>query len=183
MICHVIFPPANFNFSCKKINNNKYCATYQQIFRDDDTIEAPDFSDYEGDYGSSQPDYGLTSNYSTLPSARGEREENHEVQLDLTDTAKKEIKLEEIGQAPRGDDSMVIKTDYGEIKSKYVYLGFGMWENTDPVQPPPPPKKPSPPPPPPKAEPIWYNCSVVVETHATSKELDDLEHGLDGYAR
>ena len=39
----------------------------------------------------------------------------------------------------------------------------------------------SPPPPPPKAEPIWYNCTVVTETHKTSKELDDLVHGLDGY--
>ena len=78
---------------------------------------------------------------------------------------------------------MVIKTDYGELKSKYVYLGFGLWENTDPVKPPPPPKKPSPPPPPPKAEPVWYNCTVQVETHKTSKELDDLVQGLDGYAR
>ncbi len=50
---------------------------------------------------------------------------------------------------------MVIKTDYGQLKSKYRYLGFGMWENTEPPDPKPPPKKPSPPPPPPKAEPIW----------------------------
>merc|ERR1711963_24286 len=66
---------------------------------------------------------------------------------------------------------------------KYVYLGFGLWENTDPAKPPPPPKKPSPPPPPPKAEPVWYNCTVSVESHKTSKELDDLVQGLDGYAR
>ena len=49
-----------------------------------------------------------------------------------------------------------------------------MWQNTNPIERPPPPKKPSPPPPPPKAEPIWYNCTVAVETHKTSKELDDL---------
>ena len=55
-------------------------------------------------------------------------------------------------------------------------------QNTDP-DPPPVFKKPSPPPPPPKAEPIWYNCSVVVESHCSSKELDDLEHGLGGFDR
>ena len=32
------------------------------------------------------------------------------------------------GETPRGDESMVIKTDYGNLKSKYRYLGFGMWE-------------------------------------------------------
>jgi len=145
--------------------------------RDDDPVEVPDFSDYE-DYGSTIPDYGITSNYSTLPSLPKEHEA--EIHLDL-----KDIKVDNVdtGEAPRGDESMVIKTDYGEIKSKYVYLGFGLWENTEPVEPPPPPKKPSPPPPPPKAEPIWYNCTVSVEKHITSKELDDLEHGLDGYAR
>ena len=95
-----------------------------------------------------------------------------DVKIDVADT----------GEAPKGDESMVIKTDYGEIKSKYIYLGFGLWENTDPKAPPPPPKKPSPPPPPPKAEPIWYNCSVSVEVHKTSKELDDLVQN-EGYAR
>ena len=69
---------------------------------------------------------------------------------------------------------MVIKTDYGALSSKYEYMGFGLWKNNDPIQRPPPPRKPSPPPPPPKAEPIWYNCTVAVETHKTSKELDDL---------
>ncbi len=69
---------------------------------------------------------------------------------------------------------MVIKTDYGALASKYEYMGFGLWKNNDPIQRPPPPRKPSPPPPPPKAEPIWYNCTVAVETHKTSKELDDL---------
>ena len=78
------------------------------------------------------------------------------------------------GEAPRGEKSKIIKTEHGELKSKYHYLGFGLWQNTNPIERPPPPKKPSPPPPPPKAEPIWYNCSVVVETHKTSKELDDL---------
>ena len=33
--------------------------------------------------------------------------------------------------------------------SKYRYMGFGLWENTDPTAPKPI-KKPSPPPPPPK---------------------------------
>ena len=136
----------------------------------------PDFSDYEGDYGSSQPDYGITSNYSTLASNVGQKieiEVPKDVKIDVADT----------GEAPKGDESMVIKTDYGEIKSKYIYLGFGLWENTDPKAPPPPPKKPSPPPPPPKAEPVWYNCTVSIETSKTSKELDDLVQGLDGYSR
>ena len=143
--------------------------------RDDDTVDVPEFSDYEGDYGSSQPDYGITSNYSTLASNAGQK-------IDIE--VPKDVKIEctDIGVAPKGDESTVIKTDLGEIKSKYIYLGFGLWENTDPKAPPPPPKKPSPPPPPPKAEPIWYNCSVVMETHKTSKELDDLVQN-EGYAR
>lgn len=101
----------------------------------------------------------------------------------LTDLDTNIINIDDLdtGEAPRGDKSMVIKTDYGELKSKYHYLGFGLWENTEPAEPPPPPKKPSPPPPPPKAEPIWYNCTVSVESHKTSKELDDLVHGLEGY--
>ena len=78
------------------------------------------------------------------------------------------------GAAPRGEKSKKIKTDQGELKSKYEYLGFGLWKNNNPIERPPPPKKPSPPPPPPKAEPIWYNCTVAVETHSSSKELDDL---------
>ena len=36
-----------------------------------------------------------------------------------------------------------------QVKSKYRYMGFGLWENTDPTAPKPI-KKPSPPPPPPK---------------------------------
>merc|ERR1719320_1350103 len=84
--------------------------------------------------------------------------------------------MEEVdaGEAPRGEASMVIKTDYGELKSKYKYLGFGLWENRNPIERPPPPKKPSPPPPPPKAEPVWYNCTVAVSTTLSTKELDDL---------
>ena len=41
-------------------------------------------------------------------------------------------------------------------------MGFGLWENLDPNAP----KKmrrPKPPPPPPKAEPIWYNCTVIAD--------------------
>lgn len=145
--------------------------------REDDLLDVPDFSDYDGDYygSSSVPDYGPLSNYSSLP-----REREPDIEIDLNDVKIDDVDL---GDAPKGDKSMVIKTDYGEIKSKYHYLGFGLWENTEPSEPPPPPKKPSPPPPPPKAEPIWYNCTVAVEVHKTSKELDDLVQGLDGYAR
>ena len=75
------------------------------------------------------------------------------------------------GEAPRGEKSKIIKTEHGELKSKYHYLGFGLWQNTNPIERYVP-KKPSPPPP--KAEPIWYDCTVSVETHKTSKELDDL---------
>ena len=83
------------------------------------------------------------------------------------------------GEAPRGEKSKIIKTEHGELKSKYHYLGFGLWQNTNPIERPPPPKKPSPPPPPPKAEPVWYNCTVAVETHSSSKELDDLMQVCD----
>ena len=43
----------------------------------------------------------------------------------------------------------MIETDHGEVQSKYRYMGFGLWENTDPTAPKKQ-KKPSPPPPPPK---------------------------------
>ena len=128
--------------------------------RDEDVMKAPDFED-DYDYGES--DYSKVAE-SIIPSDE-------------------ELEKVDAGETPRGDKSMVIKTDYGNLKSKYRYKGFGLWENTEPADPPPPPKKPSPPPPPPKAEPIWYNCTVSVEVHASSKELDDLEHGLDGYDR
>ena len=163
----------------------KHCAlsnvAFNPYYRDDDTVEVPEFSDYDGDYGSSQQDYGITSNYSTLMSNTGRGVKVEEIQIDKEEI--KKIDDVDTGAAAKGEDSMVIQTDLGELKSKYVYLGFGLWENTDPVKPPPPPKKPSPPPPPPKAEPVWYNCTVSVESHKTSKELDDLVQGLDGYAR
>jgi len=160
------------------LNNSRNHDLVKATPRDDDTIEVPEFSDYDGDYGSSQPDYGITSNYSTLGLASNKGKE--ELEIDL-----KDVKVDEVdtGEAQKGDKSMVIKTDYGELKSKYRYMGFGLWENTDPAQPPPPPKKPSPPPPPPKAEPVWYNCTVSIETSKTSKELDDIVQGLDGYSR
>ena len=31
------------------------------------------------------------------------------------------------GEAPRGEKSKIIKTEHGELKSKYHYLGFGLW--------------------------------------------------------
>ena len=62
----------------------------------------------------------------------------------------------------------------GVVQSKYRYMGFGLWENTDPTAPKKP-KKRSPPPPPPKAEPIMYECTVSVSKTVSSKELDDLE--------
>ena len=37
------------------------------------------------------------------------------------------------GETPRGDESMFIKTDHGKLKSKYRYLGFGMWEVSENV--------------------------------------------------
>ena len=163
------------------VNDTQCIFEILYCYRDDDTVEVPEFSDYDGDYGSSQQDYGITSNYSTLMSNTGRAE--HQIEIEIDKEEIKKIDDVDTGAAAKGEDSMVIQTDLGELKSKYVYLGFGLWENTDPVKPPPPPKKPSPPPPPPKAEPVWYNCTVSVESHKTSKELDDLVQGLDGYAR
>jgi hypothetical protein len=134
----------------------------------DDVMKAPDFPEDE--------DYGDGSNYSTLS-------RQPEPDIHLPELSDDELENLDAGETPRGDKSMIIKTDYGELKSKYHYLGFGLWENTEPAEPPPPPRKPSPPPPPPKAEPIWYNCTVSVATHKSSKELDDLFHDLDGYDR
>ncbi len=158
----------------------------KKVPREDDLVEV-EVSDYDGDYGSTLPDYGFTSNYSTLTKGKTWLPvsviANSDIVIDIVSEPVEEIKVDlknvevsevDTGEAPKGDKSMVIKTDYGELKSKYIYLGFGLWENTEPVEPPPPPKKPSPPPPPPKAEPVWYNCTVSVETHKTSKELDDL---------
>jgi len=79
----------------------------------------------------------------------------------------------ETGAGPRGDASMFVETDHGEVQSKYRYMGFGLWENTDPTKPKKL-KKPSPPPPPPKASPVMYSCTVSVSKTCSSKELDDL---------
>ncbi len=105
------------------------------------------------------------------------------------------------GEAPRLEKSKVFDTDKGKVQSKYQYLGFGIWEDTDPTKPKPRAKKVKPAPPKrkekePEAEivvattyneavekspspEIWYNCSVVVSTHISSKELDDLVSDLD----
>jgi len=147
-------------------------------------MDVPDDGTDYGDYTSKweylgNQDYGSVSNYSTLKTSRDEYDYStlpKEVQPVVSD----EELVKGTGIGPRGERSKVIETDHGEVKSKYNYLGFGLWENTDPT-PPKPIKKPSPPPPPPKAEPIWYNCTTAVVTHYSSKELDDLEMGLDGF--
>jgi hypothetical protein len=150
----------------------------KKVPRIDGIMEAPEFdqSDYgeirrEVDY-SLYADYGGQSNCGTL---NGKPEDP--IPIDIPPEAIDEI---DAGEAPRGEKSKIIKTEHGELKSKYHYLGFGLWQNTNPIERYVP-KKPSPPPPPPKAEPIWYDCTVSVETHKTSKELDDLMQGLDGY--
>lgn len=129
--------------------------------RDDGILRAPDFDSDTDDY-----DYDTVRPESVIPEPSDE-----------------ELEEVDAGETPRGDKSMIIKTEHGDLKSKYHYLGFGLWENTEPADPKPPPPKPSPPSPPPKAEPVWYNCSVSVESHKTSKELDDLVHALDGFDR
>jgi len=79
----------------------------------------------------------------------------------------------ETGAGPRGDRSKVIETDHGEVQSKYMYMGFGLWENTDPTAPKKR-KKIRPPPPPLKAKPIIYICTVSVTNNINSRELDSL---------
>jgi len=137
-------------------------------------IDVPDEADY-GDYTNrweykGVSDYGSVSNYSTM-----KREDYDYSTLSKSPVpVLSEDELEKsTGAGPRGERSKLIPTDHGEVKSKYTYLGFGLWENSDPT-PRPKPKKPSPPPPPPKAEPVWYNCTVSVATTLSSKELDDL---------
>ena len=147
------------------LTNRRQHDLVKAIPRHDEAMKAPDFPNETDDYGG--------SNYSTLKPPESIIPELSDDELDEIDA----------GETPREEKSMIIKTDHGTLKSKYRYLGFGLWENTEPPDPKPPPKKPSPPPPPPKAEPIWYNCSVEVKTHKTSKELDDLFHDLDGYER
>lgn len=146
-------------------------------------IEVPDDGTDYGDYTSKweylgkgiweNQDYGTVSNYSTLQT-------NTREDYDYTTLSKSPLPIvsdeeleKETGAGPRGERSKIIPTDHGEVKSKYHYLGFGLWENTDPT-PRPKPKKPTPPPPPPKAEPVWYNCTVQVSTTLSSKELDEL---------
>ncbi len=59
----------------------------------------------------------------------------------VPDLSEDELDEVDAGETPRGDKSMFIRTENNEqLKSKYRYLGFGLWENTDP--PPPPPPKP-----------------------------------------
>lgn len=124
------------------------------------------------DYGSVKQDYGSVTDYSSL----GRREEYDYATLDSKHppVVSEEELEKETGAGPRGDASMFVETDHGEVQSKYRYMGFGLWENTDPAAPKPKPRKPSPPPPPPKAEPVMYNCTVTVSKTVSSKELDDL---------
>ena len=129
--------------------------------RDNDVMKAPDFPDDSDDY-----DYG----------------DSHPAESIIPDLSDEEMDELDAGETPRGDKSMVIKTDHGDLKSNYHYLGFGLWENTGKTERPKP-RRPSPPSPPPVEEPIWYNCTVAVESHKTSKELDDLVHALDGFDR
>jgi len=142
--------------------------------RDDDTMDI-DVPDDGTDYDYSWKDYGSVSNYSTLRTAT--REEYDYATLSRSPVPVSEEELEKsTGAGPRGDRSKVIETDHGEVQSKYRYMGFGLWENTDPTAPKKQ-KKPSPPPPPPKAEPVMYTCTVSVSKTISSKELDDLVMG------
>lgn len=139
--------------------------------RDDDFMDI-DVPDDGTDYDYSWRDYGSVSNYSTLRTAT--REEYDYATLSRSPVPVSEEELENAtGAGPRGDRSKVIETDHGEVQSKYRYMGFGLWENTDPTAPKKQ-KKPSPPPPPPKAEPVMYTCTVTVSKTCSSKELDDL---------
>ncbi len=136
-------------------------------------MKAPEFPG-GGDGGASrqqaeESDY----DYSTL----------HPPESSVPEVSDEELENVDAGEAPRGDKSMIIDTEHGQLRSKYNYMGFGLWEDTDPSQPPPPPRRPSPPTPPPKAETVWYNCTVSTARHTTSKELDDLFHDLDGMER
>ena len=64
-----------------------------------------------------------------------------------------------------------------QVKSKYRYMGFGLWENTDPTAPKPI-KKPSPPPPPPKVMQTWYFfCFFFSSAHWIINE--DIGHRND----
>jgi len=141
--------------------------------RDDETREIDDGADY--DYSSKwdylgkgiweNQDYCSMSNYGTV--------EEWDYDTVSTGFVSEEELEKETGAGPRGERSKVIETENGAVESKYRYMGFGLWENTDPgatkKQ-----KKPRAPPPPTKAEPIVYTCTVSVTKHISSKELDDL---------
>merc|ERR1719167_1849816 len=116
--------------------------------------------------GKGRQDY--SSNYSTLRT----NHDDYDYSTDGGLLSEEELE-KETGAGPRGDRSKVIETDHGEVQSKYRYMGFGLWDNTDPTAPKKQ-KKPSPPPPPPKAEPVMYTCTVTVSKTCSSKELDDL---------
>jgi len=146
-------------------------------------IEITDEGDY-GDYISKweylgkgiweNQDYGSISNYSTLKTQRGDYDYDTLTKSTLQNVSEDELE-KATGAGPRGERSKFIPTDHGEVKSKYHYLGFGLWENTDPaanIKP----KKTGPPPLPPKAEPVWYNCTVAVSSNLSSKELDDIDN-------
>jgi len=112
-------------------------------------------------------DYGTLSNYTS-------HDEYDYSTLERDNLTLSEEELEkETGAGPRGDRSKVIETDHGEVQSKYMYMGFGLWENTDPTAPKKR-KKMKPPPPPPKAQPIIYICTVTVSNTVNTTELDDL---------
>ena len=67
-----------------------------------------------------------------------------------------------MGELENLDHIYTILALYGtmnQVKSKYRYMGFGLWENTDPTAPKPI-KKPSPPPPPPKV--IIFAAAVLI---------------------
>jgi len=145
-----------------------------------DPLEAKDdYTDY--DYSSKwdylgkgiweNQDYGTLSNYSTLHTSHDEYDYST-LERDYVTLSEEELE-KETGAGPRGDRSKVIETDHGEVQSKYRYMGFGLWENTDPTAPKKR-KKLRPPPPPPKAQPIMYVCTVSVAESASTKELDDL---------
>lgn len=169
------------NFLGAENKGKTACQTHdlvKAVPKDYGHVEVPDSSDY--DYYDYTATGGANSSYSNMFQ---EEQLEEVIQLPPPEAMEEVVEETDAGAAPRGEKSMVIHTDYGELKSKYKYLGFGLWENRNPIERPPPPRKPSPPPPPPKAEPIWYNCTVTTESHNTSKELDDLEQGLDGYGK
>jgi len=116
--------------------------------------------------GKGEKDY--SSNYSTLRT----NHDDYDYSTDGGLLSEEELE-KETGAGPRGERSKVIETDHGEVQSKYRYMGFGLWENTDPTAPKKR-KKLRPPPPPPKAKPIIYNCTVTVKSSVSTKELDDL---------